>query len=119
MAKINTKAARHVLDADGAAEARVGNNRVLKRTAAGTLIGELHGNPVAFLAHTPFGEKRRCLTLHTCGFRTRTTADAMAEFARLMGVEIKVSFAAGRFAVLAFDVTDIARPTPDTAVLTF
>lgn len=71
---------------------RVGHNRWVECFSInGFLQGKLHGHSVFEL--TSEGD----LTLDPCGYRTRTTAQAMRDFGRLFGIPLRVSFAGGGF----------------------
>ena len=68
----------------------VGNNRTVERTARGYTC-RLHGHPIALVALGSNGEAS--LSLDDCGYLTRTTAEAMQDFAHAFGVRLGVSIA--------------------------
>ena len=68
----------------------IGNNRTVERTARGYSC-RLHGHPIVLVALGGKGEA--FLTLDECGYLTRTTAQAMQDFAKAFGARLGVSIA--------------------------
>ena len=73
----------------------VGNNRTVERTARGYTC-RLHEHPIVLVALGGKGEA--FLTLDECGYLTRTTAQAMQDFAKAFGARLGVSIAGGKLA---------------------
>ncbi len=79
----------------------VGNSRTVTRRNYGKngfgFQCKLHGHGVAFISTEGAGGIAK-VTLNDCGYLTRTTADAMADFARAFGCALSVSIAGQKLA---------------------
>jgi hypothetical protein len=75
----------------------IGNNRTVTRRKYNNGFGfqcKLHGHGVSFVSIEGTGEIAK-VTLNDCGYLTRTTAEAMKDFARAFGCTLSVSIAGG------------------------
>ena len=94
MAKINLNA---YAAADGIDAVKVGNNRTTEKPNPKVRVNCLHG---ASIMAVRYDYPKRRIELHTCGFRSATTRDAMKDFLEAeTGLIWGVSFAGGKFSV--------------------
>jgi len=94
MAKIDLNA---YAAADGIDAVKVGNNRTTEKPNPNVRVNCLHG---ASIMAVRYDYPKRRIELHTCGFRTTTTRDAMKDFLDAeTGLRWGVSFAGGKFTV--------------------
>lgn len=79
----------------------VGNNRTVTRRKYGKngfgFQCKLHGHGIVFVGIEGASGIAK-VTLNDCGYMTRTTADAMADFARAFGCSLAVSIAKQKLA---------------------
>ena len=94
MAKINLNA---YAAADGIDAVKVGNNRTTEKPNPNVRVNCLYG---ASIMAVRYDFPKRRIELHTCGFRSATTRDAMKDFLQAeTGLTWFVSFAGGKFSV--------------------
>lgn len=78
----------------------VGNNRTIEKAlldGAMRYVCRLHGSPIMTAALGSNGHL--FVTLDDCGYRTRTTAQALQDFAAAFGARLGVSIAGGDLSI--------------------